>query len=257
MSALLHAKILGTGKPMIILHGFLGMSDNWKTLGRKYADNGLQVHLVDQRNHGRSFHSEDFDYSLLSKDLKIYFEHHQIENAILLGHSMGGKTAMQFACDYPDLTEKLLVADIAPKYYPPHHNEIINGLNTLNFDEITSRGQADDELARHITDYGIRQFLLKNLYWVEKGRLGLRFNLEVLSTKMEEIGENISATSNYNGPTLFLRGDRSEYVVSADLSEIKRNFPKATLETIENAGHWLHAENPEQFFEKSMVFIES
>lgn len=257
MSELLHSKIIGTGKPMIILHGFLGMSDNWKTLGRKYADNGLQVHLLDQRNHGRSFHSEDFDYSLLSEDLRVYFEQHQIEKAIIIGHSMGGKTAMQFACDYPELTEKLVVADIAPKYYPPHHNAIINGLNALNFDEITSRSQADDKLAGHIADFGIRQFLLKNLYWVEKGRLGFRFNLAVLSTKMEAIGENIGATSHYNGPTLFLRGDRSEYIVAADLSEIKRHFPKARLETIENAGHWLHAENPEQFFEKSMIFVES
>lgn len=257
MSELLHSKILGTGKPLIILHGFLGMSDNWKTLGNQYAENGFEVHLIDQRNHGKSFHSEDFNYDLMSSDLKTYFNHQQIDKASIIGHSMGGKTAMQFACDFPEFTEKLLVADISPKYYPPHHNEIINGLNALNFDEITSRSQADDKLAKYIVDYGIRQFLLKNLYWVEKGKLGFRFNLSVLSTKMEEIGENISAISNYDGPTLFLRGDKSEYVITTDLPEIKKHFPKAELDTIENSGHWLHAENPKQFFEKSMNFLNS
>ncbi|MFK7813639.1 MAG: alpha/beta fold hydrolase [Maribacter sp.] len=257
MSELLHSRVLGTGKPLIILHGFLGMSDNWKTLGNQYAENGFEVHLIDQRNHGRSFHSEDFNYDLLSTDLKTYLDHHQITEVNLIGHSMGGKTVMQFACDYPELIEKLLVADISPKYYPPHHNEIINGLNALNFDEITSRSQADTELSNHITEYGIRQFLLKNLYWVEKGKLGFRFNLKVLSTKMEEIGENISTISHYDGPTLFLRGDKSEYITNGDLPEIKRHFPKAELETIENSGHWLHAENPKQFFKKSMIFMKS
>jgi len=257
MSQLLHSKILGKGKPLLILHGFLGMSDNWKTLGSKYAENGFEVHLIDQRNHGKSFHSEDFNYDFLATDLKGYLDHYQIEKATIIGHSMGGKTAMQFACDYPNSTEKLLVADISPKYYPPHHNEIITGLNHLNFDKIGSRSQADTELAEHITDYGTRQFLLKNLYWIEKGRLGFRFNLKVLSKKMEEIGENISAISNYNGQTLFLRGAKSEYVIDADLNEIKRHFPQAKLDTIERAGHWLHAENPAQFFEKSMNFMIS
>jgi len=257
MSDLLHSRILGDGESLIILHGFLGMSDNWKTLGNKYAENGFEVHLVDQRNHGKSFQSKDFNYDFLAIDLKTYLDNHHISKTSIIGHSMGGKTAMQFACDYPDLTERLLVADISPKYYPPHHNEIIDGLNALNFDTIASRSQADEELAKHIVDYGTRQFLLKNLYWVEKGKLGFRFNLNVLSEKMEEIGENISSSDSYEGPTLFLRGDKSEYVTTADLPEIKRHFPKAELDTIENAGHWLHAENPKQFFEKSIVFLKS
>ena len=257
MSEILHSRIIGVGKPLIILHGFLGMSDNWKTLGSKYAENGFEVHLVDQRNHGKSFQSEDFNYDILASDLRMYLAHHQIEKAHIIGHSMGGKTSMQFACSYPDSTEKLLVADIAPKYYPPHHSQIINGLNSLNLDEIDSRSTADKELAKHITENGIRQFLLKNLYWLEKGRLGFRFNLEVLSQKMEEIGENISASDSYEGPTLFLRGEKSEYVASADLPEIKRHFPDALLDTIENTGHWLHAENPKQFLEKSLAFLNS
>jgi len=257
MIEVLHSKIIGTGKPLVILHGFLGMGDNWKTLGNQYAENGFQVHLIDQRNHGRSFHSNDFNYDFLTEDLKTYFNHHQIDKANIIGHSMGGKTAMQFACDYSHLTLKLIVADISPKYYPSHHHEIISGLGALNFDKITTRGDADTELAKHVRHSGTRQFLLKNLYWVEKGQLGFRFNLSVLSEKMEEIGENINATATYEGPTLFLKGDKSEYVSQADLPEIKRHFPNASIDTIENSGHWLHAENPKQFLKKSLAFLNS
>ena len=255
MNALLHSKILGDGNPLLILHGFLGMSDNWKTLGAQYAEKGMQVHLVDQRNHGKSFWSADFDYDLLAEDILYYMEHYGLENAVIIGHSMGGKTAMQFACDFPNRTKKLIVADIAPKYYPPHHQQIINGLNSLDFSIIDSRSEADAELERHIRDYGTRQFLLKSLYWLEKERLGFRFNLKVLSDKMEEIGDNISSTASYSGPTLFLRGSKSEYVSANDLPEIKKHFPSAELDTVANAGHWLHAENPEEFFEKSLAFI--
>lgn len=252
---ILHSKILGSGTPLLILHGFLGMSDNWKTLGNQYAKNGFEVHLIDQRNHGKSFHSKDFDYDYLAKDLWNYMEHHHLEKALLLGHSMGGKTVMQFACSFPEKVKKLIVADIAPKYYPPHHQEIIDGLTSLNFKEIKSRGQADEALAKRLSNYGIRQFLLKNLYWVEKGQLGFRFNLDILKDKMEEIGENISSLDTFAGDTLFLRGDKSEYILQNDLSNIKKHFPKATIETVSKAGHWLHAENPKEFFTKTLSFL--
>lgn len=255
MTPILHSRILGNGKPLLILHGFLGMLDNWKTLGAKYAESGFEVHLLDQRNHGKSFWSTDFNYDILADDLNRYMEHHQLEKAILIGHSMGGKTVMHFACDHPDKTEKLIVADIAPKYYPPHHQGIIDGLNTLDLDQIQSRGEADRELSKTIPNLGIRLFLLKNLYWEEKGRLRLRLNLDVLRQKMVEIGENIDTTAIYDGPTLFLKGDKSEYITQSDFTEIKSHFPQATIETIENAGHWLHAENPKQFFQKSLLFI--
>lgn len=252
----LHSNILGEGQPIIILHGFLGMSDNWKSMGSKYAEEGFEVHLLDLRNHGKSFHSSEFNYDLLAEDVKQYMDYHHLGEATILGHSMGGKTAMLFACRYPQFTRKLIVADIAPKFYPPHHQDIINGLNLLDIRNISSRNDADEQLSKYIKNVGIRQFLLKNLYWEEKGVLGFRFNLEVLSGKMEEIGENIGSTDTYNGPTLFLRGDRSEYITPDDLAVIKRHFPMATVETIEKAGHWLHAENPSQFYEKSIQFIK-
>ena len=254
---LLHSQIFGSGKPLLILHGFLGMSDNWKTLGNQYAENGFEVHLLDQRNHGKSFQSTEFNYDLLIEDLKSYMTHHHIEKAIILGHSMGGKTAMQFACTYPEKVEKLLIADIAPKYYPPHHQPIINALNKINVSELSSRTEADEQLSKYIKDFGTRQFLLKNLYWKEKGKLDFRFNLDVLTDKMEEVGENISTTATYAGPTLFLRGDKSEYIAIDDYPLIKRHFPNAIIEVVEKAGHWLHAENPKQFYELSYNFMNS
>jgi pimeloyl-ACP methyl ester carboxylesterase len=159
----LHSNILGQGQPFVILHGFLGMSDNWKTLGTKFSEQGFEVHLVDQRNHGHSFHHSDFNYEVLVDDLKQYCESHLLENIILLGHSMGGKTAMFFAVKYPELVKKLLVADIAPRFYPVHHDAIIDGLSSLDFSIIKSRGEADQQLSRFVLDFGTRQFLLKNL----------------------------------------------------------------------------------------------
>jgi len=193
----------------------------------------------------------------LSDDVIDYMNHHHMESAYVMGHSMGGKTAMQLATTHPERVLKLIVADIAPKYYPPHHDFIFNGLSHLDFDKISDRRDADDELSKHIKEKGIRQFLLKNLYWVEKEKLGFRFNFDVLKDRMEEIGENITPNAIYDGPTLFLRGDRSEYIQPTDSAEIKRHFPKAEIETIDKAGHWLHAENPKQFYEKSYNFLNS
>jgi len=254
---LLHANILGRGTPLLILHGFLGMSDNWKTLGRKYADNGFEVHLLDQRNHGRSFRSEEFDYPSLAADLLEYMNGRNIDKAMLIGHSMGGKTAMYFACTYPQRVSRLIVADIAPKHYPPHHKQILDALDTLPLESLQSRAEADQALSEHIEDRGVRQFLLKNLYWVKPGVLGLRINLEILKYKMEEIGAALPEHARYGGPVLFLRGGKSGYVTRGDLPLIYRHFPQATLETLEGAGHWLHAEKPEVFLQKSLEFLNS
>ena len=253
---ILHSNIIGRGTPILILHGFLGMLDNWKSMGTKYAEEGFEVHLIDQRNHGRSFHSNTFNYEVMAADSQRYMAHHKISNAIVLGHSMGGKVAMLLAGKHPQLVSKLLVVDIAPKYYPPHHHDIINGLNAMDIQSVTSRKEAEERLSEHLKNLAIRQFLLKNLYWAEKGVLDFRFNLAVLSHRMEEVGENIGTTDSFAGPVLFLRGDRSEYISDNDLPEIKKQFPKAELLTIEQAGHWPHAENPTSFFERSISFIK-
>lgn len=251
----LHSNIVGEGKPFVILHGFLGMGDNWKTLGMQFSEQGFQVHMVDQRNHGHSFHHHDFSYEVLVEDLKRYCDVNKIEQMVLLGHSMGGKTAMLFATKYPEMVSKLIVADISPRFYPVHHDTILKGLSALNFDEVKSRGQADKVLAGYISDLGTRQFLLKNLYWIEKGRLALRMNIDVLKEEVAEVGEPLPSYATFGGDTLFLRGDRSEYIGVDDEPIIKRHFPKAYIQTIANAGHWLHAENPTDFYDAVMTFV--
>lgn len=253
---LLHSNIIGEGQPFVILHGFLGMGDNWKTHGKNLAALGYEVHLVDQRNHGHSFHDDAFSYEVLAEDLKHYCETKNLEDIILLGHSMGGKTAMLFATEYPELVSKLLVADISPRFYPVHHDAILNGLSALDFDVIKSRGEADKVLSDYVSDVGTRQFLLKNLYWVEKGQLGLRINLEVLQNEVAEVGEALPSYARFEKNTLFLRGDRSEYIGPEDERIIKNHFSNIDIVTIPNAGHWLHAENPKDFFEAVVKFVK-
>jgi pimeloyl-ACP methyl ester carboxylesterase len=254
---ILHSRILGSGSPLLILHGFLGMSDNWKSLGMQYADAGFQVHLIDQRNHGQSFWADQFDYPTLVDDLLNYMNHHRITSADLIGHSMGGKTAMQFACTHPDRVNRLLIADIGPKYYPPHHQEILGALNSLEPEDLTSRGAADKALSKQIKDWGIRQFLLKNLYWKKPGLLGFRMNLEILTSSMEQIGTPLPENAKFYGSTLFIRGERSNYILDEDMERINAHFPNSKLLTIPEAGHWLHAEKPDQFFQGSMSLLNS
>lgn len=222
---ILHSKIFGEGTPFIIVHGFLGMGDNWKTLGKRFSQLGCQIHLVDQRNHGRSFHSDAFDYELLAEDLLTYCTHYNIKKCNVLGHSMGGKTAMLFTALYPDLVNKLIVADIAPRFYPIHHDAILEGLSALDFTTLKNRTQADEQLSNYISEFGIRQFLLKNLYWVSQGQLGLRLNLNALKNNVSEIGEALPSHLKVETSTLFLRGDKSEYIGPEDEKQISVQFP--------------------------------
>lgn len=253
---ILHSKIFGEGTPFIILHGFLGMGDNWKTLGKRFSQLGYQIHLVDQRNHGRSFHSDAFDYELLAEDLLTYCTHYNIKKCNVLGHSMGGKTAMLFTALYPDLVNKLIVADIAPRFYPIHHDAILEGLLALDFTILKNRTQADEQLSNYISEFGIRQFLLKNLYWVSQGQLGLRLNLNALKNNVSEIGEALPSHLKVETSTLFLKGDKSEYIGPEDEKQISVQFPNSDVVTISNSGHWLHAENPNEFFTTVTHFID-
>jgi pimeloyl-ACP methyl ester carboxylesterase len=245
---MLHSIILGEGQPFLILHGFLGMADNWKTLGAKWSENGYQVHLIDQRNHGRSLHSDTFSYEIMAQDIKEYCDAHKLQNIILLGHSMGGKVAMKFASLYESYLNKLIIADIAPKEYAPHHSDIINGLRSIDFDIVKSRNEADEILGKVIPDFGTRQFLLKSLYRVDKNRFGWRFNLKVLGAAQDNVGIQEPIVNPINTPTLFIRGGKSGYILDSDMMLIEHAFAKAELKTIEGAGHWLHAEKPQEFY---------
>ncbi len=251
---ILHSRIIGEGQPFLILHGYFGMGDNWKSLGNQFAEN-FEVHMIDQRNHGRSFHSDDFDYDILAEDLYNYVDHHNLENIILLGHSMGGKTAMLFAVEYPELLDKLLVADISPRYYQPHHNEILKALNSVDFSIHNSRKAVEDQLSKYIPEMGTRQFLLKSVYWREKGQLDFRFNLEALTENNSEVGKALPSFTSFEGNTLFLAGGNSAYITENEEPLIKAHFPNSDIVKIPNAGHWLHAENPKSFYEEVINFL--
>lgn len=252
----LHATVLGEGIPFLILHGFLGMGDNWKTLGRKFSELGYQVHLIDQRNHGRSPHSEEFTYDAMARDLKEYCDDHSLKNCVFLGHSMGGKTVMYAASMFPELVEKLIVVDIAPRYYRPHHQQILAGLKALNETELTSRSQAEELLSTFVEEEGTRLFLLKNLYWKSKGKLDLRLNLKVVSEKVDEIGEAFNPDASFSKLSLFIKGGASNYISEEDKPQIEKHFPKAKIHSIPNAGHWVHAEKQEEFYTAVVEFLE-
>lgn len=252
----LYSRIEGEGKPLLIIHGFLGMSDNWKTLGGQFGQQGFQVHLLDMRNHGKSPHDEEFAYNAMVQDVNEYCAMHQLDKINLLGHSMGGKIAMLFATTYPERVEKLIIADIGPKYYAPHHQTILAGLNAIDFASKPSRNQVEEILSGYIKDFGTRQFLLKNLYWVESGQLGFRFNLDVFNRKIETIGKSLPFESHFDKPVLFLRGDKSDYILDSDFETILHHFPGAEIRTVKNAGHWLHAENPTVFYTMVLEYLK-
>ncbi|MFE3846505.1 alpha/beta fold hydrolase [Flavobacterium sp. LB3P45] len=253
---MLYSKIEGSGKPLLILHGFLGMSDNWKTLGTQFGTEGFQVHMIDLRNHGRSLHSEEFSYEMMVQDIFEYCHANNLENINIIGHSMGGKVAMFVATTHPELVNKLIVADIGPKFYPQHHQDILAGLNAVDFSKKPTRNEVEEIMSQYIPDFGTRQFLMKSLYWQEPGQLAFRFNLEVFNKKMDEIGVPLPPNAVFEKPTLFIRGENSNYVLDSDFEGIKQHFPNFTIETIPNAGHWLHAENPVLFYQISSSFLK-
>ena len=223
------------------------MSDNWRTHA-KFWSTQYEVHAIDQRNHGKSFHSQEFNYDLMAADIIGYMDERNIPQAIVLGHSMGGKTAMSLALQYPTRVSKLIVADIAPEKYDidTKFSNIIKGLLHLHNVTLRSRTEADTLLMPFVPEMGVRQFLLKNLAWTEQKTLSLRCNIEVLQHKLKEIGAAPTGLP-YTGKALFLAGKQSDYVLQTDMTSIQDLFPRASLHWVANAGHWLHAENPKGF----------
>jgi esterase len=250
-------KIGETGKPLIILHGVFGFLDNWLTIGKHISEQGYVVYLVDQRHHGRSPHEGSLDFSTLAADLKEFLEQQNLTSAILLGHSMGGKTVMEYAVRYPETFEKLVIVDIGPKQYPVHHREILKGLNALPLVTLENRQQADDFLSTYEPILAVRQFLLKNLYRKEDGTFDWRFNLPVLTRDMAKVGAPIQATQPVETATLFIRGEKSNYILDEDWADILKIFPNAKLDTIADAGHWVQAEQPKAFLEHLLTFLKS
>lgn len=251
----LNFKKVGDGEPLVILHGLFGSLDNWMSLAKKLGTH-FEVFIVDARNHGQSPHSKDFDYDTMADDLYEFLLHNNIVDPIILGHSMGGKTAMQFAMNYPDKIDKLIVADIAPKAYPVHHTKILEGMLSLNFDITKTRKEADIELGKYIDDSDTRQFLLKNLYWIKKEKLAWRFNLSIINKNIEIIGQKLENVSPFEKPTLFIRGKKSNYISLKDFEDIKIIFPKSNISSLDS-GHWVHAEKPLEFIQLLNSFLLS
>lgn len=250
----LYFKKYGTeGKTLIILHGLFGMSDNWHNIARRLSETNT-VYTIDQRNHGQSPHSPVMNYNVMADDVWEMMNAENIGEAIIIGHSMGGKTAMAFANKYPDKTEKLIVVDIAPKAYKPGHIIYFDAMKAINF-KASGRKEIEDELAKSITDKGEMLFLLKNLYRKENGEFGLKINLDAIENNYEEIICEVIIDKPLNIPTLFIKGQNSNYITENDKTVINQNFINVRFETIPNAGHWVHAENPEGFLNAVNAFL--
>lgn len=246
----------GEGKPLIILHGLFGSSDNWLSIANE-LESEYKVYLIDQRNHGSSPHDDDFTYEAMAADLADFLKEHNIKDPIVMGHSMGGKTAMQFALSYPDLLRKLIVVDIAPRYYPPHHQTILEGLQSIDIGNLKSRRDADKALAKYVHELGVRQFLLKNLSRNSEGGYEWKMNLPVISEKIENVGQAIEENTSFDKPVLFINGATSGYLKESDEEMIYKLFPQATIQAIQGAGHWVHAEKPKEFTEVVRAFVRA
>jgi len=246
----------GEGPPLIILHGLFGSLDNWHTLSKRFGRD-FMVFTLDLRNHGRSPHSEEFDYTLMAEDLKEFIDLRSAGGVNLIGHSMGGKTAMQFALTYPESLERLIVVDIAPKAYPPHHNQIIDALYSLDLKSLHSRGEVDAALAEKIPDSAVRQFLMKNLKRDDQGAFAWKVNLDSIHKNYDAINRGFGDDARCEKPTLFIKGGKSNYILEEDTPLIMRIFPRARIETITHAGHWVHAEAPDEFYDTVVNFLRA
>lgn len=253
----LHYKEMGHGQPLLILHGLFGTLDNWQTLAKRLAEH-YNVFLVDLRNHGRSPHSDQHDYDVMAEDVLRLVDELQIPTPAIMGHSMGGKVAMNYALKYPTRLTKLIVVDIAPKAYPPHHDEIIDALQSVDLSTVTSRGDVDAQLAKSIKEESVRLFLMKNLYRKEDNTFGWRMNLDTIEQNYENVAAAITSDIPFKKSTLFIKGGRSRYILPEDVySSIEHLFTLVQVETIPDAGHWVHAEAPDQVYDLVTRFLET
>ena len=251
----LFSRVYGKGSPLIIIHGLFGMSDNWNTLGKKFAEN-FEVHILDLRNHGRSPHSNHFDFDVMCDDLRIYLEKNKLTDVNILGHSLGGKVAMNFAFIFPKKIHKLIVVDISPrKYNTDFHQNILSILYKIDIESLESRKDVDDALSLHIEQVSIRQFLAKNLYRNTDRKFSWRFNLETLLEKLSNIQNADFIDGTCNVQTCFVRGGNSDYISDLDRTLIKSYFSNVKIVTVDGAGHWVHAESPEIFYKETMSFL--
>ncbi len=250
----LHFKESGQGRAVILLHGLFGSSDNWHSIALRLAES-FHVFALDQRNHGQSPHSVEMNYSLMADDVNEFMAARGIEKSFVIGHSMGGKTAMQFALQFPERVEKLIVSDMAPRAYLPSHDKIFTALLALDLKSFSARQHIEDALAPEIPNLVLRRFLLKNLGRDSAGNFFWKINLRGLSDNYPKLGEAISSGKTFSKPTLFIRGGKSKYIGADDEILIRELFPQAQIKTIVEASHWIHADKPEEFLKLVLDFL--
>lgn len=243
----------GVGKPFVILHGLFGMSDNWVMIAKQISEHGYRVVVPDLRNHGQSFHSSRFDYPAMVEDVQNLFNDLCITNAIILGHSMGGKVAMNFALSYPEKVEKLIVADMGVKEYSMHNDEILDTMLSIDFTAVSSRKEIEAKLKDRIKSNSVGKLLMKNLTRIEN-KFSWKPDIHSIKANYKNIFIRISAENIFSKPSLFIRGELSDYVKDEDFQDIQKVFPNALFITVPNASHWVHVDNPEFFIEKVLEF---
>jgi len=250
----LHFKQLGHGEPLVLLHGLFGQSDNWFGVAPKLAEK-FHVLIPDLRNHGHSPHHAEMDYPLMAADVEKFFAAQKIESAHVIGHSMGGKVAMQFALNFPARVKKLVVVDMAPRAYQRRHDHIFEALLALDLASFQTRAEIEAALEPKIPSLNLRRFLLKNLGRNDHGKFVWKMNLRGVAENYSRLGEVLSLQNQFNKPALFIRGGESDYVNPADEVEIQRLFPLAQIQTIASANHWVHADAPEDFVRLVLDFL--
>jgi len=246
--------VVGKGRPLIILHGLLGSADNWRSMSRRLGAH-YKVLAVDLRNHGRSPHSDIFDYDVMVADLREFVEQQALTRIMLLGHSIGGKVAMQFAIDYSEQVDRLVIVDIGPKPYEPSQRYILEALRSLDLTRCKSFADVDAALAAEVSGESLRQFLLKNLARDENGRLRWKVHLEAIDRNYDKLARGLAPGRTFDKPTLFIRGGRSNYIDDDDVPLIRQIFPRAEIATLPEAGHWVHVDAPEEFFQTVLNFL--
>ena len=248
---------MGEGQPVIILHGIFGISDNWVTIARRLAEK-FEVFILDQRNHGQSPHSDTFNYFALADDLYEFIDDHQIVNPILIGHSMGGKVAMNFALDNPSRVQQLIVVDISLREYPARqeHMDIIHAMLSVDFNDVSSREEVEEIVAKTVRSERIRLFIMKNLYRIGRERLAWRMNVSAIYENIENVFIGVDSPYVFDKPTLFIKGGASNYILDEDYPEIVNKFPAAQFKTIEGASHWVHADKPDELCAAFSEFLQ-
>jgi pimeloyl-ACP methyl ester carboxylesterase len=250
----LHFTESGQGRAVVLLHGLFGSGDNWHSIAARLAER-FHVFVLDHRNHGQSPHSAEMDYPLMAADVDRFFTNQGLGSAQVIGHSMGGKTAMQLALHFPHRVEKLVVADMAPRAYAPAHDGIFAALLALNLAAFETRAQIEEALAPAIPNAVLRRFLLKNLGRAPAGGFYWKINLRDLAANYWRLREPVAGDAPFTGPVLFIRGGKSKYLQPEDEPLIREWFPAAQIQTIAEAGHWVHADAPEEFLRLVTDFL--